>query len=622
MITFAQQKFHIMAEKELYDSESMIMRAQYAMSLIEDSWREGNLSDMEREDFKRQISELLQGMTALLDSNTKLGQELSEAREDLTKARNDLSSAQDDLLKANKKIDILQSEIKYLKGKQNASNRHRFGDKGEKNTNGTSKSKGRTKDEDENDYIENEGRNGNPSDQCGSSSSEATSGGSSPTPAEKAPRDTSNRPDHYNTMHADVYVEHDCDLDALKAMGLTFLHYSRPIDQFDRISVIRQDRYKTAWVRDKDGNEYAIFIPKANDVASRPCVFANEYSYDRPRLVAHTSCTHSLLSDLAVNRFQYAMTSGREMTRMLNEKMHMAPQTIFNWLKWGAEELKGGLKHIKKKLLKHGTVVYCDETWVDVKVVEADGTVHYVKRYMWVIVNLTTKVCYYLYGDRKRETIEKFLGDFKGTLMTDAYAAYAFFNKLKDCTHVCCWAHARRIFVSALRDYKDEMARVFIDLIKLLYKVELENIFFHRTEQEVVKTRKLESIPILSQLLQKANELLKMSDSKKIRISEKLHQALKYMTNNWQELYGYVNIGNVLIDNNCCERAVRPFTNLRKNFGGFSSEAGAIVAAIYLTFVETCKLMKKTALDFFKGFFGMTTSGRTDYELIVQELLC
>ena len=139
--------------------------------------------------------------------------------------------------------------------------------------------------------------------------------------------------------------------------------------------------------------------------------------------------------------------------------------------------------------------------------------------------------------------------------------------------------------MSALRDYKDEMAREFIDLIKLLYKVELENIFFHRTEQEVVKARKQEAIPILSQLLQKATELLKMSDSKKISISEKLHQALKYMTNNWQELYGYVNIGNVLIDNNCCERAVRPFTNLRKNF-------------------------------------GMTTSGRTDYELIVQELLC
>ena len=28
-----------MAEKERYDKERMIMRAQYAMSLIEDSWR-------------------------------------------------------------------------------------------------------------------------------------------------------------------------------------------------------------------------------------------------------------------------------------------------------------------------------------------------------------------------------------------------------------------------------------------------------------------------------------------------------------------------------------------------------------------------------------------------------
>ena len=39
MITFALQKFHIMAEKERYDTERMIMRAQYAMSLIEDSRR-------------------------------------------------------------------------------------------------------------------------------------------------------------------------------------------------------------------------------------------------------------------------------------------------------------------------------------------------------------------------------------------------------------------------------------------------------------------------------------------------------------------------------------------------------------------------------------------------------
>ena len=126
MITFAQQKFHIMAEKEIYDTERMIMRARYAMGLIEDSSYEGDLSVMELQDLKREISELVQGMTALLDSNTRIGQELADAKEELKKAHKDLSSAKDDLSKAKKKIDILQSEIKYLKGKQNASNRHRF----------------------------------------------------------------------------------------------------------------------------------------------------------------------------------------------------------------------------------------------------------------------------------------------------------------------------------------------------------------------------------------------------------------------------------------------------------------------------------------------------------------
>jgi len=136
------------------------------------------------------------------------------------------------------------------------------------------------------------------------------------------------------------------------------------------------------------------------------------------------------------------------------------------------------------------------------------------KRYMWVIVNLTTKVCYYLFGRRKRKVIEKFLGEFKGTLMTDAYNAYTYFSKIT---------------------YRD--------------------------------------------------------------------------------------IGSVLIDNNCCERAVRPFTTLRKSFGGFSSEKGGEVAAAWLTFIETCKLQKKAAFDFFNDFFKKVTEGRSDYELIAQEVL-
>ena len=221
----------------------------------------------------------------------------------------------------------------------------------------------RTKDDDEQDYIENGSRNDAPADD-----EEQEEDIAPVEPRGKKLRDLSNRPAHYNTIHADICVIHDCDLDRLKDLGLEFIRYTRPVDQFDRVSVTRQDRYLYVWVRDRNGNEFPFFIPKSREDEKRECVFVNESKYDTPSLVPHTSATSTMLSDLGVNRFQYALSSGREMYRMFNEKMCMSKQSILNWLARGAELLEGGKKYIKKKLLKMGTSIYCDETWVWTKV--------------------------------------------------------------------------------------------------------------------------------------------------------------------------------------------------------------------------------------------------------------
>ena len=590
-----------MADRHI-DIERMIMQAHYKMQLEAEasSVKGGQLSDMEREDYQKRINDLLDAVSTLLDANRAMGEKLDKT-----------TAAYDDL----------KAKYEKLVGELAMRKRDKYGKCNEKPKASTSSDGGtdKTKDEDEEDYIEKGSKNDTPA-----ADEDAAEGVDSTRtePQEKKPRDLSKRPEHYSTMHADVCVMHECDIDRLDEMGLEFIRYTRPVDQFDRVSVTRQDRYLYAWVRDKKtGREFAFFVPKSREDEKRECVFVNESRYDAPSLVPHTSATYSMLSDLGVNRFQYALSSGREMYRMCNEKMSMCKQSVLNWLARGAELLEGGKKYIKKMLLKKGTSIYCDETWVWTKALMPDGTYKYVKRYMWVIVNLTTKVCYYLFGRRKRKVIEEFLGDFKGTLMTDAYNAYAYFNKLHGCIHVCCWAHVRRIFWSALKDYNDEQAQQFIDLIGILYKVELESILLHRTEEEVLTARKQESIPVLIELDQRAMALLSKIKSKEVKASSKLEQALNYMRNNWRELTAYKDIGSVLIDNNCCERAVRPFTNLRKSFGGFSSERGGEVAAAWLTFIETCKLQKKAALDFFNGFFRMVTEGRCDYELIAQEAL-
>ena len=527
------------------DIERMIMHSNYLLE-VDNSSASNGLSDMERKQYLDQIKELVQTVQTLLDANIALGNKQKELQAE-----------------ADRKIAGLQDQVDKLTGELQARRRKMHGKNNEKQTGDKSVNTGKTKDEEEGEYIENGCEQPSDSDD----SDEVTD-----TEATNPKKDLSQRPDHYKTMKAEVLVVHDCDKDKLKAMGLEFIRYTRPVDQFDRISMTRQDRYLYAWVRDKDGNEFAFFVPKDEGVEQRACTFVDESKYDMPSMVPHTSSTSGMLSDLIVNRFQYAITSGREMYRMVNEKMRMSKSTIFNWLRHGAEFLENCQETIKQWLLKPGSTIYCDESWVDTKV-------------------------------------------------TDAYAAYLYFNMLEDCTHVCCWSHVRRLFVSASRDYKDTLAQAFIDLIGILYKVEVENQVLGRTEKEIVKHRGEESLPVLHDLYQQATALLKQFEKNEIKLSAKLQQALIYMTKHWEELMAYTKIGSVLIDNNCCERAVRPFTNLRKNFGGFSSEQGARVTATYLSFVETCKLMAMAPLDFFRRFFDMIVAGRRDYALMTEALL-
>ena len=75
--TFASQKFHIMAYQNI-DIERMIMQARYKMQLEAEapSVKGGQLSEMEREQYQKQINDLLQAVETLLKSNNTMGEEL------------------------------------------------------------------------------------------------------------------------------------------------------------------------------------------------------------------------------------------------------------------------------------------------------------------------------------------------------------------------------------------------------------------------------------------------------------------------------------------------------------------------------------------------------------------
>ena len=221
------------------DIARMVMQTRYEMQLEREasSVHGEQMPDMEREGYQKRINDLLDGLESLLNANVKMGERIEKLEEKV------------------KDYDDLKDKYEKLKGELAMRKRDKYGKGGEKPKDDTSSSKNdKTKDEDEEDYINNGSKNDVPPVE----DSEEEESVSSEPPAKKE-RDLSNRPDHYKKMHADVQVIHECDLDKLEELGLEFLHYTRPVDQFDRISITRQDTYRFVWVRDKKtGREFAL----------------------------------------------------------------------------------------------------------------------------------------------------------------------------------------------------------------------------------------------------------------------------------------------------------------------------------------------------------------------------
>lgn len=66
--------------------------------------------------------------------------------------------------------------------------------------------------------------------------------------------------------------------------------------------------------------------------------------------------------------------------------------------------------------------------------------------------------------------------------------------------------------------------------------------------------------------------------------------AIGYALQNWTALTRYTESGVLDIDNNACERAIRPVALGRNNWLFVGSDRGGRAAAIAFSLIQTCKL--------------------------------
>lgn len=185
--------------------------------------------------------------------------------------------------------------------------------------------------------------------------------------------------------------------------------------------------------------------------------------------------------------------------------------------------------------------------------------------------------------NRSRDGPVNFLQGFTGYLQADAFGGYdgLYANGV---TEVACWAHARRKFFDAKTTSPAE-AHEALARIGALYDVEKRAKELSNIERATLRQR--EAAPLLTSFGQ-------WLDTVRSRALPKspLGQAVTYVTNQWLALNVYVTDGDLAVDNNAAERALRSIAVGRKNWNFFGSDAGGATAAVLFSFTETCRRLK------------------------------
>ena len=547
---------------------------------------------VKREDERAQENQELKDMVKELrdthKQDVKTQASLLKTQSNLMKSIDNLTNQVSDLTTQNKS---LQHKVNDLLSQISVGNKVRFGSKSQK---GIKKNAVPVQDR-EKDKDDFDGTNGTA--MSSTFQADAATVDAEAEPAEQSQKSYENRKGlKYQTMNADRREIHESDRNLLPE-GATYL-WSEYKSSYDQVSYIVQHDYEIIVYKDKNGKMCCGYFPKADEPSVIDCF-------------PGTHASSSLLANLVFNKYHMNTPVYREMVRLLNNRMNMSRNTVYNWFVKGSKHLNKVLPVLKEKLLAKGAVVNCDETWCRVKVKGKYG-----KKYIWCMVNKEAKVAVYFYddGSRGRKVLRDFLGETKiDALQSDGFNVYMYLdNELVDVDHLCCFAHARAKFQYAFEQGKDADAEYFIRLIGWLYDQEEQYRLRHLTPEQIRKERQGEkTAKVISQIRQRLDKLL--ADGNGMR-GDLMQKALNYLNSFWNQLILYLKDGRYNIDNSLAERTLRPMTVERKNSLTFGSHAGAKVSVIYHTFIETCKMCGVSTLEYFKEFFKAIMQGRKDYE--------
>lgn len=276
-------------------------------------------------------------------------------------------------------------------------------------------------------------------------------------------------------------------------------------------------------------------------------------------------------------------------------------QNMANWMiRLGESNLAVMYDYLHKKLYDYH-VIQADETPV---LVNKDDRPAGSKSYMWVYRSG------YMYQDKPIVLYEyqktrnashplEFLKNFEGVCVTDGYQVYHTAEKqLEGLTIAGCWVHARRKFEEAEKvipkdKQKDSLAYLVMKQIQAIYREEgkLKDL----STDERLKQRQVVIRPLVDALF----AYIKLHKDEVSSVSA-LGKAITYALNQETYLRVFLEDGDVPMDNNASERAIRGFCIGKKNWQVIDTINGAKSSAIIYSIAETAKANNLKPYEYFE----------------------
>ena len=322
---------------------------------------------------------------------------------------------------------------------------------------------------------------------------------------------------------------------------------------------------------------------------------------DHPKALLHGSLVSPTIAAAIMNgKYVNAVPLYRLEQEFSRYGLTITRQNMANWMIRLGESYLAVLYDYLHQELYNYHVIQADETPV---LVNRDGRSAGTKSYMWVYRSghlYTDKqiVLYDYHKTRNSSHPREFLRDYSGICVTDGYQVYHTIEKEREDLQIAgCWVHARRKFDEALavipkahRNKSD--AFLVIKQIQAIYRE--EGKLNELSSKERLMQRQLVIKPLVDALFA---YLKKMEPT--VPTSGQLRKAYTYILNQEKYLRVFLEDGEVPIDNNASERAIRGFCIGKKNWQMIDTINGAHSSAIIYSIAETAKANNLKPYDYF-----------------------